>query len=88
MALGASRGGILRGVLVRAGWRVLAGLALGLGTAGRREPRLRGLLFGIAPGDGATYAAVLAVVLVVVAIAAYLPARRAGRAEPQALLRH
>ena len=57
-------------------------------AAGVASHSLRGLLFGIAPGDGATYAAVLAVVLVAVTIAAYLPARRAGRAEPQALLRH
>ena len=87
LALGASRGGILRGVLVRAGWRVLAGLALGLGTAVVASRAIRSLLFGIAPDDGVTYAAVLAVVLVVVAAAAYLPARRAARADPQALLR-
>ena len=48
---------------------------------------MRGLLFGIAPDDGVTYAAVLAVVLIVVAAAAYVPARRAARADPQALLR-
>jgi putative ABC transport system permease protein len=88
MALGAPRRTILRGVLARAGSRVAAGLALGLLAAGVASHGLRGLLFGIAPGDGATYAAVLAVVLVTVTIAAYLPARRAGRAEPQALLRH
>ena len=87
MALGESRGGILRGVLVRAGRRVLAGLALGLGTAVVAGRAIRGLLFGIAPDDRVTYAAVLAVVLVVVAAAAYVPARRAARADPQSLLR-
>ena len=87
MALGESRGGILRGVLARAGWRVLAGVALGLGTAAVASRAIRGLLFGIAPDDPATYAAVLAVVLIVVATAAYVPARRAARADPQVLLR-
>ena len=48
---------------------------------------MRGLLFGIAPDDAVTYAAVLGVVLVAVAIAAYVPARRAARVDPQALLR-
>ena len=88
MALGASRAGILRGVLMRAGWRVLAGLAVGLGTAFAASRAIRGLLFGIAPNDGVTYAAVLAVVLIVVAAAAYVPARRAARTDPQSLLRH
>jgi ABC-type lipoprotein release transport system permease subunit len=36
---------------------------------------------------GATYAPVLVVVLAAVTLAAYLPARRAARVEPQALLR-
>ena len=67
MALGESRAGILRGVLVRAGWRAMAGLALGLGIAFVASRAIRGLLFGIAPDDGVTYAAVLAVVLIVVA---------------------
>jgi len=87
VALGASRAAIVRGVLLRAGWRVLAGLALGLVVAFVASRAMRGLLFGIAPDDIATYAAVLAAVLVVVATAAYVPARRAARADPQALLR-
>ncbi len=87
MALGASRPAILRGVLVRAGWRVATGVALGLAAAVVASRAMRGLLFSIAPDDGVTYAAVLAVVVVAVALAAYLPARHAGRVDPQALLR-
>ena len=87
LALGASRAAILRGVLVRAGWRVLSGLALGLAVAVVASRAMRGLLFGIAPDDAVTYAAVLGVVLVAVAMAAYVPARRAARVDPQALLR-
>jgi hypothetical protein len=87
MALGASRPAILRGVLFRAGWRVATGVALGLAAAVVASRAMRGLLFSIAPDDGVTYAAVLAVVVVAVALAAYLPARHAGRVDPQALLR-
>ena len=87
MALGASRQTILRGVLARAATRVAVGMVLGLGAALLSGRALRGLLFGIAPEDGPTYAAVLVVVSTAVALAAYLPARRAGRIEPQALLR-
>ena len=87
LALGATRAAILRGVLVRAGWRVLSGLAIGLAVAVIASRAMRGLLFGIAPDDAITYAAVLGVVLVAVAIAAYVPARRAARVDPQALLR-
>jgi putative ABC transport system permease protein len=66
---------------------VLAGLALGLGAAFAASRAIRALLFGIAPDDALTYATVLALVVLVVAAAAYVPARRAVRADPQRLLR-
>ena len=87
LALGASRTGILRGVLLRAGWRVLAGLALGLSAATFVNRAVRGMLALIAPDDGVIYALVLVIVSIAVAVAAYLPARRAATADPQALLR-
>jgi putative ABC transport system permease protein len=87
MALGESRGGILRSVLLRASWRVLAGVILGLGTAFGASRAIRALLFGVVPEDGLTYATVLVLVLIVVAAAAYVPARRAAAADPQTLLR-
>jgi len=87
LALGASRHAILRGVLLRAAWRVAAGLALGLAAAVAAARGMRGLLIGVAPGDLVTFTGVLLVVLVAVAIAAYVPARRAASAEPQGLLR-
>ena len=48
---------------------------------------MRGLLFAIGPDDARTYGGVLALVVIVVTLAAYLPARHAGRHDPQALLR-
>lgn len=87
LALGSPRGAILQGVLMRAWWRVLQGLTAGLVAALAATQALRGLLFGIAPGDALTYAVIFPAVLVVVAIAAYLPARRASQSDPQVLLR-
>jgi predicted permease len=87
LALGASGAMILRGVMRRAGVRVATGLAVGFGAAFAASRAMRSLLFGVAPDDAGTYAAVLMVVLTVVAIAAYLPARRAVGADPHAILR-
>jgi ABC-type antimicrobial peptide transport system permease subunit len=87
LALGASRAAMLRNVLLRAGWRVAIGLALGLSAAVAASRAMRGLLFEIAPDDPVTYAAVLTVVPIAVAAAAYVPARRAAQADPQTLLR-
>ena len=87
VALGASRGIILRGVLVRAGWRVAAGTALGIAVAIGAGRAMRGLLYGVAPLDGATYLAALALLFAATSIAAFVPARRVGRIEPQVLLR-
>jgi putative ABC transport system permease protein len=74
-------------VLLRAGWRVLAGLTLGALAAVAATRALRSLLFGVGALDMTTYLAVMLLVSVVVAVASYLPARRAAGIEPLALLR-
>jgi ABC-type antimicrobial peptide transport system permease subunit len=86
-ALGASREAILRGVLVRAAWRVAVGTALGLVVALGTGRTLQGLLYGVAPVDVATYAVALSLLFAATAMAAFIPARRIGRIEPQVLLR-
>jgi predicted permease len=86
-ALGASREVILRGVLVRAGWRVAAGTAVGVVIALGAGRAMRGLLYGVAPADATTYIVALSLLFAATAIAAVVPARRIGRIEPQALLR-
>jgi putative ABC transport system permease protein len=87
LALGSSQAAILRGVLIRAGWRVAAGVGFGLTASFVATQAMRNLLYGVAPGDPVTYAAVLAAVLIAVALATYIPARRAALADPQATLR-
>jgi putative ABC transport system permease protein len=87
LSLGASRGSIVRRMVLRAGWRVSVGIGLGLFAAVATGRAMRGLLFGIAPHDAPTYAAVLTVVLIAVVVAAYVPARRAARTDPNVVLR-
>ena len=87
LALGSPARAILEGVLLRAGWRVAAGLIAGFAVALGAGRALRSLLFGIAPVDAPTYGIVFAIVLVAVAIAAWLPARRALLSDPHSILR-
>ena len=89
MALGASGGNIVGGVFRSAGLRATIGVTIGLAMAAAATRGLQGLLFGVQIGDLMTYASVITLVAVVVAIASYLPARRAAAAaaHPLALLR-
>jgi hypothetical protein len=77
----------LRPVLLAAGRRALAGLTLGLAIATVATRAIRSLLFGVEALEAMTYAVVIALVLAVVAVASYLPARRAADTDPLALLR-
>ena len=88
LALGASKPAVVRSVLIGAAWKVAAGLTAGLVTAFAATRSMRALLYGVAPDDPATYAAVIALVTVVVAVATWSPARRAARTDPMSLLRH
>ena len=87
MALGASRGDVLRmvvgGGLKMAAGGVLIGIALAL-ALGRF---LVALLFGINPTDPATFLVVSATLVITAALAAWIPARRATRVEPVIALR-
>ncbi len=65
----------------------LAGLAIGLIAAFGLTRLLRSLLFGVSPLDPLTFAATLAVLVGVAALANLLPARRAARLDPVVTLR-
>jgi ABC-type antimicrobial peptide transport system permease subunit len=62
------------------------GIATGLAAAAAFSRFLASLLFEVRPLDPATYFAVLAVLLLAVSLAAYLPARRAARLDPMETL--
>ena len=63
------------------------GLFLGLGGAILSARVLGGFLYGVRPLDPPTLGLVPAAVLVLVAAAALVPARRAARTEPMTVLR-
>jgi ABC-type antimicrobial peptide transport system permease subunit len=50
-------------------------------------PSLGSLLFGVAPTDAPTFAAVAAMLIVIAAVACLVPASRASRIDPVAALR-
>jgi putative ABC transport system permease protein len=88
MALGATRGGILKMVIGRAMFLVAVGIAAGAAGAFALSNYLKSLLFEVKPGDPWTYAS-LAILLAMVALTASLiPARRATRVDPMIALRY
>ncbi|MGC4051063.1 MAG: ABC transporter permease [Paludibaculum sp.] len=87
LALGAGPARITAQVVAAGARFVLAGTLAGIAGALALAGLLRGLLFGVEPRDPATFAAVPAVLLAVALIAAYFPARRAGRLDPMSALR-
>jgi predicted permease len=87
IALGASGGNILK-LVVRQGMTLAgAGIALGLAGAALLTRAMGTLLFGVGAHDAITFAAVSAFLLATALLASYIPARRATRLDPLAVLR-
>jgi len=88
LALGAESSDIFNLVL-KQGLRLTAvGLVLGLAGALAFTRILKNLLFGVAPTDPLSFAAVAIVLLAVGLFASYLPARRATKVDPIVTLRY
>jgi putative ABC transport system permease protein len=88
MALGATSGNILR-TFGRQGLLLTGiGLAVGLLLAMAATRLMTSLLFGFTPNYAPAVAAVSAILLVVAAVACFIPARRASRIDPLVALRH
>ena len=87
MALGARGADIRRHMFSFAGRLAVAGIVVGLITAGVLAGLLRGFLFDVAPYDPLTFAGIAAGLLIAVLAACALPAIRAGRIDPVAALR-
>jgi ABC-type lipoprotein release transport system permease subunit len=66
---------------------VVSGIVLGLGAAYWMETLLASFLYGVQPRDPAAYDVVTVILLVTTIAAAWLPARRAVRTDPVAVLR-
>ena len=87
IALGATPSSILGIVFQSVGVLIAAGLALGLAGSLWAARFVEALLFQLEPRDPVTFAGGAAVLVAVGAVAAWLPARRAGRIDPVAALR-
>jgi len=87
MALGAQGRDVLRLVMRESMVLVAAGAAIGVGGAIAASRLIANLLFGLAPTDAMTMASAMAAMLLVSALAAYLPARRAARIDTMVALR-
>ena len=88
VTLGARPAEILRMVLSQNFAPVAVGLAAGLVLSIAIAPLLRGLLFGVEPGDPFNYVAVLSILALVGGLACYFPARQATRLDPLVALRY
>ena len=88
LALGASRGAILRWVFKQGMWVTLVGMAVGVLGALAATRLLRSLLFGVAPTDLITYVCLVVLLVVVALLACYIPARRATKVDPLVALRN
>ena len=87
MALGAGRGAVQTLIVREAMLLVLAGGAIGLPLAFMAADAAGSLLYTTAPYDPIAYGTAVAVLVVVSALAAYLPAWRASRVDPMVALR-
>ena len=86
-ALGADHRSILSLVLGQGLRTTIAGVAVGLGGAALLTRYLQSQLFGVAPRDATVFAASAVILAAVAAVACYVPARRATRVDPMAVLR-
>jgi putative ABC transport system permease protein len=87
IALGAARADV-QWLVVRQGLALAgAGLAIGTAVALAATRAVRGILYGVPAADPLTFAVAMALLALTVLAAAWIPARRASRADPAVALR-
>ncbi len=87
MSLGADGGQVQRMILKEGGMLLGIGLALGIAGALLAARVIRGLLFGVAAHDPATFIGVAVLMGVVGMVACWIPALRAARIDPAIAMR-
>ena len=87
IALGAPRQNVLRLILSQGAKLAVAGVAVGIVGAFALTRLMESLLFGVSPRDFATFSLVPAIVLALILVGCYIPARRATRLDPVVALR-
>jgi ABC-type antimicrobial peptide transport system permease subunit len=88
LALGATRATVVGMVLRESLLLVLAGIAIGVPLALGASRLISGLLFGVSATDPATISMASLLMIVVAAMAALAPARRAAKVDPMVALRY
>jgi putative ABC transport system permease protein len=88
IALGAGGRDVLRMVVGQAVVLAVVGVAVGIAGALALTSAIQGMLFGVTATDPLIYASVSLLLIVIAALAAYIPARRASRLSPSIALRY
>ncbi len=87
LALGAEPANVARMIVGEGALIALAGITVGLTAAVGGGRLIQALLFGVSPRDPGVFAGTAALLLTVVLLACWLPARRAARLNPLEALR-
>jgi ABC-type antimicrobial peptide transport system permease subunit len=88
MALGATRGNILRLIASEGVRLILLGGVVGLGASLAAARLVKSLLYNVGPRDPATYVLVTVMLAAVALVATLIPARTAMKVEPVEALRY
>ena len=88
MALGAESGSVLWLVLRDTAWMIAIGACIGLPAALASTRLVSSFLYGLTPQDPLSIVLATAGLIVVTALAGYIPARRATRVDPMVALRY
>ena len=88
MALGASRGRVLRMIVANGLALVSVGLVVGLAASMAVTRLMSDLLFGVSPWDIGTFVSIAAILVLSAIAASAIPAIRAMRVDPMTALRY
>jgi len=87
LALGALPGSVIRLVIGQGARLAAVGIVIGLAGALALTRAMQSLLFDVSPFDVTSFASAAALLLLVAVLASLLPAWRASRTDPQAVMR-